>query len=187
MNCSECGQPLPDNAAFCSACGRRVAPKRIEPVLDPRRAKETPVVPPRRARGAWSSSSPVPDARPYTTQGRRRSPRGLSTARRVGSAACSPSRFTFRGARPGGFAQSRSERIVSATGPRPTTSQPARRRAAVSASRPPRSLRQLRSGAGRRVLDSDRRAQTLERLERRAVLIRPLVSRSDDAARAMCS
>src|SRR5688572_16577592 len=34
MTCNECGQRLPENARFCSACGRRVAPERIEPVLE---------------------------------------------------------------------------------------------------------------------------------------------------------
>ena len=185
MNCSECGQALPDSAAFCSACGRRVLRERIEPVLDPRRAKETPVTkapPPR----AWRivELEPVPDARPYTaqlSQALAAWPHAPHAAVALGCVLAVA--IYFSAAHDQAVAHRvGAERIVAATGAR-ATSQPAPAGALQFSAK--QALQGLYGnydpvldGSYWTVIGAPKRWNDWNG---RAVLIRPLVSRSDDA------
>lgn len=184
MNCGECGKALLENAQFCSACGRRVIPDRIEPVLHPRRAKELPAPPPR----TWRTVEHV------------KPPQAPSFARRLSQAIAAwphaphaavafgcvlAVAIYFSAAHDEAVAnKAGAARIAAATGARPTTSQPAAAGALKFSAK--QALQGLYGnydpvldGAFWTVTGAPKR---WNEWNGRTVLIRPLVSRSDEAA-----
>lgn len=180
MNCGECGQRLPANAAFCTACGRRVLPERVEPVLDRHGAARAP--PPPRTRQSVQRKAPPPS---YATELARAIAAWPHAPHVVVALGCVLAVAIYWSAARDDAAANKAgaERLAAATGARPTTSQPAVPGALEFSAK--RALQGLYGnydpvldGAFWSVKGAPKR---WAEWNGRTVVIRPLVSRTDDA------
>lgn len=181
MNCGECGQRLPADAAFCTACGRRVVPERVEPVLDRQSAAGAPAPPPR----TWHARErkPPPSYAAQLSRAIAAWPRAPHAAVALGCVLAVA--IYWSAARDDAAARKAgAERFAAATGARPTTSQPAMPGVLEFSAK--QALQGL-YGNYDPVLDGA--FWTVQGAPKRwadwngkAVVIRPLVSRTDESA-----